>query len=180
MTREIGEEVRRRTARRGPHERAAEGVRGRGDRWRGNALVLKISKFGKIFQIFEGLVLGCIEADFLQCSVQQTLSELVFQNVAAKKKLLIRSTQCTSFCVSQNPSFPGCCRGRSPRLGDQSAFTRTAGRTATPPVPGVEPAVVLRIIGEARSRLYRSQILQGNMRLKALAEIYTMHSFAQL
>ena len=30
----------------------------------------------------------------------------------------------------------------------------------------------------ARSRLYRSQILQENMRWKALAEIYTMHSFA--
>ena len=30
----------------------------------------------------------------------------------------------------------------------------------------------------ARSRLYRSQILQVNMRLKALNEIYTMHSFA--
>ena len=30
----------------------------------------------------------------------------------------------------------------------------------------------------ARSRLYRSQILQVNNRLKALAEIYTMHSFA--
>ena len=31
-----------------------------------------------------------------------------------------------------------------------------------------------------RSRLYRNQILQVNMRLKALAEIYTMHSFSQL
>ena len=30
----------------------------------------------------------------------------------------------------------------------------------------------------ARSRLYRSQILQVGMRWKALAEIYTMHSFA--
>ena len=30
----------------------------------------------------------------------------------------------------------------------------------------------------ARYRLYRSQILQENMRWKALAEIYTMHSFA--
>ena len=30
----------------------------------------------------------------------------------------------------------------------------------------------------ARSRLYRSQILQVNPRWKALAEIYTMHSFA--
>ena len=29
-----------------------------------------------------------------------------------------------------------------------------------------------------RSRLYRSQILQENMRWKALAEIYTIHSFA--
>ena len=32
----------------------------------------------------------------------------------------------------------------------------------------------------ARSRPYRSEILQENMRLKVLAEIYTMHSFAQL
>ena len=30
----------------------------------------------------------------------------------------------------------------------------------------------------ARSRLYRSQILQVNTRWKALAQIYTMHSFA--
>ena len=35
-------------------------------------------------------------------------------------------------------------------------------------------------LDRARSRLYRGQILQENMRLKALAEIYTMHSFAQL
>ena len=33
---------------------------------------------------------------------------------------------------------------------------------------------------KARSRLYRSQILQVNIRWKALAEIYTMHSFAPL
>ena len=32
----------------------------------------------------------------------------------------------------------------------------------------------------ARSRLYRNEILQENMRLKALAEIYTLHSFALL
>ena len=31
---------------------------------------------------------------------------------------------------------------------------------------------------KARSRLYRIGILQVNMRLKAVAEIYTMHSFA--
>ena len=35
-------------------------------------------------------------------------------------------------------------------------------------------------LDRARSRLYRGQILQQNMRLKALAEIYTMHSFAHL
>ena len=35
-------------------------------------------------------------------------------------------------------------------------------------------------LSRARSRLYRSQIFQVNMRLKALAEIYTMHSFALL
>ena len=33
-------------------------------------------------------------------------------------------------------------------------------------------------LDRARSRLYRGQILQQNMRWKALAEIYTMHSFA--
>ena len=32
----------------------------------------------------------------------------------------------------------------------------------------------------ARSRLYRNEILQVNMHSKALAEIYTMHSFALL
>ena len=32
----------------------------------------------------------------------------------------------------------------------------------------------------ARSRLYRSHILQVNTRWKALAEIYTMHSFAPI
>ena len=35
-------------------------------------------------------------------------------------------------------------------------------------------------IYRARCRLFRSQLLQENMRLKALAEIYTMHSSAQL
>ena len=53
------------------------------------------------------------------------------------------------------------------------------GRVAREPpaVLGFEPTGKLY---RARSRLYRSQILQENMRLKALAEIYTMHSFAQL
>ena len=33
---------------------------------------------------------------------------------------------------------------------------------------------------KARSRLYRKHIFEENMRWKALAEIYTMHSFAPL
>ena len=35
-------------------------------------------------------------------------------------------------------------------------------------------------LDRARSRLYRNEFLQENMRLKALAEIYTMQSFALL
>ncbi len=42
------------------------------------------------------------------------------------------------------------------------------------------PASPADKLDRARSRLYRRQILQENMRLKALAEIYPMHSFAQL
>ena len=38
--------------------------------------------------------------------------------------------------------------------------------------------IKIKEINQARSRLYRSQILQENTRWKALAEIYTMHSFA--
>ena len=55
-------------------------------------------------------------------------------------------------------------------------------------LPGPAPSTIERCcctarsgkLYRARSRLYRSQILQVNMRLKALAEIYTMHSFALL
>ena len=35
-------------------------------------------------------------------------------------------------------------------------------------------------LSRARSRLYRSHILQASMRLKALAEIYKLHAFAKL
>ena len=41
---------------------------------------------------------------------------------------------------------------------------------------GTEPFELYR----ARSRLYRNEILQENTRWKALAEIFTMHSFALL
>ena len=66
----------------------------------------------------------------------------------------------------------------------------TADPSAAPAVPAGAPgstsACTLRRSGSdqhlrrARSRLYRSEILQENMRLKALAEIYTIHPFARL
>ena len=44
---------------------------------------------------------------------------------------------------------------------------------------GEEPPLTLdEELQTARYRLHRSQSLQQNMRWKALAEIYTMHSFA--
>ena len=43
---------------------------------------------------------------------------------------------------------------------------------------GREATTAFGKLYKARSRLYRNEILQENMRLKALAEIYKMHSFA--
>ena len=62
------------------------------------------------------------------------------------------------------------------------------GTAASSGVPGSEAGAVPAYASgsgcgklyRARSRLYRNEILQENMRLKALAEIYTMHSFALL
>ena len=45
---------------------------------------------------------------------------------------------------------------------------------------GREATTAFGKLYKARSRLYRNEVLQQNMRLKALAEIYKMHSFAQL
>ena len=54
-------------------------------------------------------------------------------------------------------------RARGLAVGNDNVYASRAGK-----------------LDRARSRLYRSQILQENMRLKALAEIYTMHSFAHI
>ena len=68
-----------------------------------------------------------------------------------------------------------------PRSGDPEFAFRVRGRAAQ----RVDEGLLLVHLGatdqhlrRARSRLYRSQFLQENMRLKALAEISTMHSFA--
>ena len=61
---------------------------------------------------------------------------------------------------------------RRPGAPAAEAGAEAAGRGQRRPATGK--------LYSARSRLYRSQILQVNMRLKALAEICTMHSFAPL
>ena len=56
------------------------------------------------------------------------------------------------------------------------------GPDQSPGLAGSGSAPSQQTFYRARSRLYRSQLLQVNnsMRLKALAEIYKMHSFALL
>ena len=49
----------------------------------------------------------------------------------------------------------------------------------SPTAPHVEKAGWAGKLDRARSRLYRGQFLQENMRWKALAEIYTIHSQEQ-
>ena len=59
----------------------------------------------------------------------------------------------------------------------------TAGSDCTAASTGTTWGICTRRadkLERARSRLYRSEILQENMRWKALAEIYKMLSFAQL
>ena len=72
------------------------------------------------------------------------------------------------------------------------AADRPAGAPPPPPSRVLFQGLLVRFLQRAAAprgigqileglfSLYRSQILQVNMRLKALAEIYTMHSFAQL
>ena len=59
-------------------------------------------------------------------------------------------------------------RAPAPRGGPWRGGPRASG-------PRGRPGAALE---RARSRLYRNEILQVNMRWKALAKIYTMHSFA--
>ena len=69
-----------------------------------------------------------------------------------------------------------CIRDRSLAANSENAL----GHRRTGAVPASRSVVRSGKLNRARSRLYRGQILQENMRLKALAEIYTMYSFAQL
>ena len=70
-------------------------------------------------------------------------------------------------------------RPLSPRLRAANA-ENALGHRRTGAVPARRSVARSGKLNRARSRLYRGQILQENMRLKALAEIYKMHSFAQL
>ena len=66
-------------------------------------------------------------------------------------------------------------RGRAQRIAAPPACLRVPDA-----VEFTFTVTVAAQLWRARSRLHRSQILQVNMRLKALAEIYTMHPFALL
>ena len=75
-----------------------------------------------------------------------------------------------------------------PRWAAAATSTRTGAQPANESEPVLQrveggmcsgAARRLAKLWRARSRLYRSQILQVHMRLKAIAEIYTMHSFAR-
>ena len=76
---------------------------------------------------------------------------------------------------------------RTPRSSDETALGLAPGNSTVARTAQVRPffntcsagnSILRDGLDKARSRLYRSQILQVNMRWKALAEIYKMHSFA--
>ena len=79
-----------------------------------------------------------------------------------------------------------CTAGWAETVGElRSQTCRAPGRPAGCPARGQRLAARLAAgtagkLYRARSRLYRNETLQVNMRLKALAEIYLMYSFAQL
>ena len=89
-----------------------------------------------------------------------------------------------SFFTGKRGPASGPPRSRNPVLRHRTPLTAPGARRAV--VAGSSSlgagCCIARSgkLDKARSRLYRGQILQENMRWKALAEIYTMHSFAQL
>ena len=108
--------------------------------------------------------------------------------------------RCDLRCERHGSSSPPLARPPSPACPAEPAASRTctprascasvrnapgaavAGRHGTYVFSSLYSNIWLLVffgkLWEARSRLYRSQILQINTRWKALAEIYTMHSFA--
>ena len=86
----------------------------------------------------------------------------------------------------QDFGLPGAVQVLWQRGASWRAAPRASGRVGEARRPSATPARdqnkshVRGKLYRARSRLYRNQILQVNMPVKALAEIYTMHSFAQL
>ena len=99
--------------------------------------------------------------------------------------------------LSSLPNRASLISGAPPPYHVGGRSSSRSGRCATPwrpPTSSAGPAESLplrphgrRLVSagcgklyRARSRPYRNEILRVNMRLKALVEIYTMHSFAQL
>ena len=98
-----------------------------------------------------------------------------FQKLFAKKMQHCYDPRRTGAAGDPRNGPPGEAR-RPPR----ERAGRAAGRGGGGGGPAPGGARFRSKLYRARSRLCRSQILQLNMRWKALAEIYTMHSFAQL
>ena len=74
--------------------------------------------------------------------------------------------------------LPKICQKLATTLRVPAAAGRSHASTRTGTALAAQLAAPCGKIYRARSRLYRNEILQVNMRLKALAEIYVMHSFA--
>ena len=99
-------------------------------------------------------------------------------SVACVQKLLSRAGNSFSLLKTARSS-----RSRE-RKTTASASARSASSASRPATPATRRrrrrSTRSGKLDRPRSRLYRSQMLQANMRSKALAEIYTMHSSAQL
>ena len=110
---------------------------------------------------------------------------LDFKMDRSSKKYIQKEMDFLNNCGSRHqPALPGRA-SRSPRAMKVARIL--AFLALRPPADALEGRVRHEEMrGQARSgkldrarfRLYRSQILQVNTRWKALAEIYTMHSFA--
>ena len=85
-------------------------------------------------------------------------------------------------CPQRHPKYIRAYKLGLRRGGRRDTFAVWGGRQIFPFFPNFYSNfwLIFGKLWETRSRLYRSGILQVNTRWKALAEIFTMHSFALL
>ena len=117
-------------------------------------------------------------SDFDECS-RECQNPLQFTNV----RLISGKSELSEHDSTRNTKQTSCDSHTERLFGKWSARSATESRRGRLPCSFTERSGCSARSGKldrARFRLYRGQILQVNMRLKALAEIYKMHSFAQL